>query len=182
MRKIFVFMNVSLDGRIATPDNDVSVFHSDFEAFPGGGDNPVDTLLFGHTTYEMMKFWSTPQGEAMQPEIARFMNERHKYVASHNAFEPGWHNVTVLTGDVAGQVRQMKSGPGGTIAIFGSNTLCVTLIEAGLIDEFHVVVNPVVLGDGPSLFAGLPNKAAMTLSDTRQFKSGAVQLTYTPVS
>ena len=64
--------------------------------------------------------------------------------------------------------------------MFGSNTLCVSLMQAGLVDEFQIMVNPVALGDGTSLFKGLPEKAELTLTDTRRFKSGTVMLTYIP--
>jgi dihydrofolate reductase len=138
----------------------------------------VDTLLFGHKTYEMMKFWSTPQGIEMAPEIAKFMNERRKFVASHQDFDPGWKNVTVLSADVPGAVKRLKEGPGKTIAMFGSNTLVVSLMQQGLIDEFQIMVNPVAFGAGTSLFKGLPMTAALKLADTHPFKSGAVLLTY----
>lgn len=180
MRHLFLFMNVSLDGYFEGPGHDLSAFHNDFEAFSADGSQEVDTLLFGHTTYEMMKFWSTPQAETVQPEIARFMNERHKVVASRASFEPGWNNVTVIRGDAAGAIKKLKEQPGKTIAMFGSNTLCVSLMQAGLIDEFQIMVNPVVLGAGTSLFEGLPQKAELILRETRSFKSGAVLLTYTP--
>jgi dihydrofolate reductase len=157
------------------------VFKSDFEAFSSEGSGEVDTLLFGHRTYDMMKFWSTPQAEETQPEIARFMNEKLKVVASHQPFEPGWKNVTVISGDVPGAVRKLKKEPGQTIAMFGSNNLCVSLMQHGLIDEFQILVNPVVLGEGTSLFSGLPKKAELTLRDTRQFKSGVMMLTYAPL-
>jgi dihydrofolate reductase len=86
----------------------------------------------------MMKFWSTPQGVQTAPEIARFMNERRKYVASHTSFEPGWNNVTVISSDVPSAVKQLKEQPGKTIAIFGNN-LVVSLMQAGLIDEFQIL-------------------------------------------
>ena len=182
MRKIFLFMNVSLDGYFEGPGHDISSFHNDFEAFSADGSADVDTLLFGHRTYDMMKFWSTPQGQELQPEIAQFMNEKHKVVASHTTFDPGWQNVTVICDDVVGAVKQLKAQPGKTIAMFGSNTLCVSLMEEGLIDEFQIMVNPVALGDGTSLFAGLSKQVPLTLTDSRAFKSGAVLLTYAPVS
>ncbi len=141
----------------------------------------VDMLLFGRKTYEMMKFWSTPQAEEIQPEIARFMNEQLKVVVSHKSFEPGWSNVTVISDDVAGEIKKLKEQPGKNIAIFGSNNLCVSLMQDGLIDEFQILVNPVAFGEGTSLFKGLPKKTAFTLTETRKFKSGVISLTYEPV-
>jgi len=182
MRKIFLFMNVSLDGYFEGPGHDISGFHADFEAYSPEQGEEVDTLLFGHRTYDMMKFWSTPQAEELAPEIAKFMNENRKFVASHKPFEPGWNNVSVLSEDVPGAVKKLKEQPGETIAMFGSNTLCVSLMEAGLVDEFQIVVNPVVFGDGTPLFKGLSKKVEFRLMGTRELKSGAVLLTYQPNS
>jgi dihydrofolate reductase len=180
MRKILLFMNVSLDGFFEGPGHDISWARSDFEAFSAEQSLDVDMLLFGHRTYEMMKFWSTPQAEEMMPAIAKFMNEKHKVVASHTSFEPGWRNVTVIHDNVAGEIRKLKQQPGKVIMMFGSNELCVSLMEEGLVDEFQILVNPVALGKGTSLFTGLAKKAELTLTETRTFKSGVVMLTYAP--
>ena len=181
MRKIFLFTNVSLDGYFEGPGHDISGFNADFEAFSLEQSKEVDTLLFGRKTYEMMKYWSTPQAEENAPEIAKFMNEKLKVVVSHKSFEPGWNNVTVISDDVAGAVKKLKEQPGKTIAMFGSNNLCVSLMQEGLVDEFQIMVNPVAFGEGTSLFKGLPKKADLSLRETRKFKSGAILLTYEPV-
>jgi dihydrofolate reductase len=182
MRKIFLFNNVSLDGYFEGPGHDISGYNNDYEAFSSEQNQEVDTLLFGHTTYEMMKFWSTPQAEKMMPEIARFMNDNLKVVASHKPFDPGWKNVRVISGDVMAEVKQLKAQPGKNIIIFGSNTLSVSLLQAGLLDEIQIVVNPVLFGDGTPLFKGLPQKAKLSLIETRQFKSGSILLRYVPAT
>ena len=79
-----------------------------------GDGNPGGGLLFGHRTYEMMKFWSTPQGAEMMPEVARYMDELQKYVVSHAPFEPGWSNVQVVSGDVVGEIRKIRQCPAAT--------------------------------------------------------------------
>ena len=180
MRKIFLFMNMSLDGYFEDQGHDISGFKTDYEAFSSQESQEVDTLLLGHRTYEMMKFWSTPQAAEAAPEVAKFMNEKLKIVASHAPFEPGWNNVRVISGDVVGAVKKLKAQPGKNMIMFGSNTLCVSLMQAGLIDEFQIVVNPVVFGGGTSLFNGLPMKAELALTESRRFKSGAILLTYQP--
>ena len=181
MRKIFLFMNVSLDGFFEDQNHDISGFTNDSEAFSQKPDQGVDTILLGHKTYEMMKYWSTPQAAESMPEIARFFNDNLKVVASHQPFDPGWKNVKVFHEDVAAQVKQLKEQPGKNIIIFGSNNLCVSLNQAGLIDEFQIVVNPVVFGAGTSLFTGLIQKTPLALTATHTFKSGCVMLTYKPV-
>jgi dihydrofolate reductase len=174
-------MNISVDGYVEAPGHDLSWSHADFEAFSAEGSREVDTILLGRKTYELMKaFWPTPQAAQAAPEVATFMNEQHKVVASHTAFEPGWQNVTVIHGDVAAAVRQLKAQPGGDIIILGSNNLCVTLLQEGLIDELQIVVNPVALGAGVSLLAGLTKRVELRLAATRQFRSGAIMLVFKP--
>jgi dihydrofolate reductase len=181
MRKIVLFMNISLDGYFEAPGHDISGFVNDFEAFSTGGNGEVDTLLFGHHTYEMFKaFWPTPQAMQMVPDVAKFLNEAHKVVVSHDDFEPGWNNVTVISKDVADEIRKLKAAPGQTMMMFGSNTLCVSLMQHGLVDEFQILVNPVAFGAGTTLFTGLPAKANLTLRESRPLKSGIVILTYEP--
>ena len=186
MRKLFLFMHVSLDGYFEGPGHDISWFNADdyhFEAFSLEQSKEVDTILLGRKTYELMKsFWPTPQAEEIAPEIAKFMNENLKVVASHKPFEPGWNNVAVIGADVPGEVKQLKEQPGKTMAIFGSNNFCVSLMQAGLVDEFRIVVNPVALGEGTSLFKGLQEKADLRLVKTRPFESGKVLLTYVPAA
>ena len=148
MGKITVFTNISLDGCFEDQNHDLSGFKNDFEAFPAEPSQETNVFLFGHKTYEGMKFWSTPQAAEMMPEVARFMNETHKYVASHQPFDPEWQNVTVISGDVAGQVRKLKEQAGKNILIFGSNELVVSLLAERLVDEFQLVVNPVAFGGG----------------------------------
>jgi len=183
MRRIILFTNVSLDGYFEGPDHDISWANSDFEAFSLGGNDQVDAMLLGHRTYEMMKsFWPTPQAAEMAPGVARAMNETPKVVAGHHPFEPGWDNVTVISGDVAGEIRKLKEQPGKNIIMFGSNTLCVSLMQEGLVDEFQILVNPVAIGKGTPLFNGLPEKADLVLTDTHRFNSGVVMLKYEPAS
>jgi dihydrofolate reductase len=181
MRKIFLFINVSLDGYFEAPGHDISWSHTDFEAFSAGQSGEVDTILLGHNSYQLMEnFWPTPQAEQTAPEVARFMNDRLKVVATHNSFEPVWNNVRVISGDVAGEVKKLKEQPGKDIIMLGSNSLCVSLMQEGLVDEFQILMNPIALGEGTSLFSGLPQRAELTLTDTRKFKSGAILLIYKP--
>jgi len=180
VKKLFLFMNVSLDGYFEGPGHDISwAGPSDFDPFSSEQDQGADAVLLGHQTYLMMeRYWPTPQAKAAAPKIAQFMNKTLKVAVSHKPFRPDWDNVRVISDNVIEEVRKLKEGPGKSIAIFGSNTLCVSLMPAGLIDEFQLLVHPVVLGRGTSLFQGLPAKAELTLTDTRRFRSGHVMLIY----
>lgn len=181
MRKVLVFLNTSLDGFFEGEGHDLSAFGHDFEAFPSQPGEEVDALLFGRKTYEMMKFWATPQAREMAPAVAQFMNATQKYVASHAPFDAGWQGVTVLSGDVSGAVQGLRAAPGKNILILGSNTLAVSLLQAGLVDEVQVVVNPLALSAGTALFAGLAGRTDFHLLGTQVFKSGAVMLRLEPV-
>ena len=182
MGKLFVFTIISLDGYFEAPDHDISWFNADdhhFEAFSLEQSREVDTLLFGRRTYEGMKsYWPTEYARQTDPEIAQFMNGNPKVVATHHPFEPDWSPTTVISGDIPAEVRALKAQTPGTIAIFGSNELCVTLMPHGLIDEFRIMVSPIALGAGTPLFKGLPQHIPLTLTDTRRFESGKVLLTY----
>jgi dihydrofolate reductase len=181
MRTIFLFMNVSLDGYFEAPGHDISGFRGDMEAFSPGQATEVDTILLGRRTYEMMKsFWPTQQAERNMPEVAKFMSEKLKVVVSHTPFEPGWKNVRVISADVSEEIKRLKEQPGEAIIIFGSNNLCVSLLQEDLIDELQIMLNPVLFGAGTSLFTGLSKRVVLNLTDTRRFKSGAMLLTYKP--
>lgn len=182
MRKIILLTNISLDGYFEAPGGDLSWFKGSFDTFSSDSSAQVDTFLLGHRTYEMMKsYWPTPQAAQAAPEVARVMNEAQKVVVSRQPFEPGWQNVTILSGDPVERVRQLKEGPGQGIMMFGSNTLVVTLMQAGLIDQFNILVNPVALGKGASIFTGLPHPIELKLVETRSFPSGTALLTYVPL-
>lgn len=181
MRPITLFMNVSLDGYFETPDHDVTWAKADFQAFPDSPDDQADTILLGRTTYDMMlSFWPTPQAEALYPHIARYMNRAEKICVTHRPFEATWNNTTIVSENVIDTVRKLKQQPGSGIVILGSNNLSVQLMQAGLIDSFDLIVNPVALGEGTPLFTGLADHAEMVLLDSQNAASGAVRLTYKP--
>ena len=143
------------------------------------GPGQSGTILLGHRTYDLMKgYWPTPEAKEAEPEIARYMNDSPKLAVSHEPFDPGWSHVTVISGEVIGQIRALKEGSGDDIIIFGSNTLCVSLMEEGLLDEVQTMVNPIVLGAGTPLFQGLSRRVPLTLKEARTFPPGAVLLTY----
>lgn len=177
-------MMVSLDGYFEGLGHDLSWHNAkneEFKRLQAKHAVESDAILMGRTTYELMaSFWPTPMAKEMDAETAKFMNETRKFVVSHAAFEPGWQNVSVLHGDVSAQIRKLKEKPGQEIALLGSNKLCVSLMADGLVDEFRIMVNPVVLGDGTSLFAGLTQRPHFILIKTRKYASGNVLLTYRP--
>jgi dihydrofolate reductase len=171
-------MMVSIDGYFEGVNHDLSWHNvgAEFNAFVHEQQNGhVDTILFGHRTYDLMaSFWPKEQGMTTDPETARFMNETPKIVASHTPFTPTWDRTTVVSTDIMQEIEKLKTQPGKDIAIFGSNNLCVSLMEKDLIDEFRIMVSPVVLGSGNPIFTGLSKRIKLNLTKTREFKSGNV--------
>jgi len=151
----------------------------EFEAFQQKEGKGAGAILLGRKTYAIMQqFWPTPMATQMIPEVAAYMNTTPKLVVSHTAFTPEWENTTIIHTDVVEQLRRYKAEAGDDIIILGSNNLGVALLPAGLIDEVQLVLNPVVLGGGIPLFAGLPKTTELTLKDTRRFQSGKLLLVY----
>jgi dihydrofolate reductase len=183
MRKIFLFMMVSLDGFFEGPNGDVSWHNVDdeFNEFAVQQLNEVDTLLFGRKTYQgMASYWPTKAARRNDPVVAGLMNSTPKIVISKTLETVEWENTRLVKENVIEEISKLKKQLGKDIAIFGSANLTVTLMEAGLVDEYRVMVNPLALGDGKSLFIGLTHKLNLKLLKTKPFKSGNVLLHYEP--
>jgi dihydrofolate reductase len=183
MRKVFLFNMVTLDGFFEGPNQDIS-WHSvdeEFNEFAIRQLNEVDTLLFGRVTYQMMaSYWPTEVAISDDPVVAGLMNSLPKIVFSRTLDTAEWNNSKLVKENVAEEVSQLKQQPGKDIAIFGSSDLAVTLAEHGLIDEYRLIVNPVVLGEGKTLLKGIKDKLQLKLIRTRIFDSGNVLLCYEP--
>lgn len=184
MRQLTVFNNVTLDGYIADAKSDMSWAHQspgddEWNTFVSGNAQGGGALMFGRVTYDLMAaFWPTPAAAAAMPAVAEGMNRMPKYVFSRKMDKAGWQNTTVLQGDIAAATRKLKSEPGPGIVILGSGSIVAQLTAAGLIDEYQLVVHPVVLGTGKTMFAGLKGKVRFKLANSRTFKNGNVVLTY----
>jgi dihydrofolate reductase len=134
----------------------------------------ADALLLGRATYEgFAESWGQRSGD----EFADRMNAMPKYVASHTLTEATW-NSTVITGDVAEEVRRLKDQPGQSILKYGTGELDRTLMEHNLVDEFHFWMFPVAVGGGQRLFEGI-DTTHLKLVDSTRFNSGIVVLVFT---
>ena len=182
MRTLHVFESVSLDGYFRKPDGDISWTHEgsadpEFQAFVADNASGGGELLLGRTTFEMMRaFWPTPMAAQQMPAVARRMNEMTKYVVSHSLGEPGWQNTRVLRS--IDDVRALKAQPGPSITVLGSGTLVAQLAEADLVDSYQLVVLPVVLGAGRTVFDGTHKQIGLALTSTRAFRNGRVVMSY----
>lgn len=176
-------MMVSLDGYFEGRDHDLSWHNVDeeFTRFAVEQLGEIGAVLFGRRTYDLMAgFWPTPEAKRSDPAIAEFMNALPKIVVSHRPFKADWNNTSVLSKNVVAEIRKVKGKPGKDIAIFGSNELCASLMPEGLIDEFRIMVNPVAIGEGSALFAGIKGRLNLKLTKVREFRSGNVLLYYKP--
>jgi dihydrofolate reductase len=188
MRRLTVFNNVTLDGYFSDRNGDISWAHKDqhdaeWKAFVEGNANPGGPLLFGRITYELMaSFWPTPLATEFDPVVAESMNNLPKVVFSRTLDKVSWRNSKVVKGDLATEVRRMKQEQGKDMVILGSGSIVAQLTREGLIDEYQVVVNPVVLGQGRTMFEGLAERLNLKLTRSRVFSNGNVLLCYEPAA
>jgi dihydrofolate reductase len=182
MRTLTVFNLVSMDGYFVDARGDMSWAHKndpEWDSFvkdnaKGGGE-----LLFGRTTYEMMaSYWPTPQARETDPIVAERMNSLPKVVFSRTMSSASWSNTRLVKGNLIEEVRTMKAAPGMDMVIFGSGTIVSQLTRAGLIDEYQLVVNPIVLGKGRTMFEGLEERLPFKRTGERAFSNGNVLLSY----
>lgn len=183
MRKVIFFMLTSLDGYFEGPDRDINWHNVDeeFNDFAIQQTGEFGALLFGRVTYELMaSYWPTEAAKRDDPIVAGLMNGLPKIVFSKTLKRAGWENTRLVKDNFVEVISKLKQEAGKNIAIFGSSDLTVTLMEQGLVDEYRIMVNPIVLGNGKSLFKGIKNKINLKLIKTKAFKSGNVLLYYEP--
>jgi dihydrofolate reductase len=188
MGKIVVSEFVPLDGVLADPS----------WTAPYGGEeqqrakleelSEADALLLGRRTYEefaaawprMMEQYEGP-GRVELQEYTDLMNGLHKHVVSTTLEEPlEWGNSTLIKGDVAEEISKLKQQPGKDIVVFGSGALVRMLMEHDLVDEYRLMVFPILLGGGRRLFGDSADRKPLQLLDLTTFVTGVVYLTYRP--
>ncbi|PJZ31280.1 riboflavin biosynthesis protein RibD [Leptospira kmetyi] len=182
MRKIIFQMMTSVDGYFEGPDGtlDWHLVDEEFNQYAIDLLNNVDSLIFGRKTYELMaSYWPTQGAIEDDPIVASKMNELTKIVYSKTINKSGWQNVKFFRGDnLREELNELKNLPGKDMAVFGSSDLSLHLMREGLIDEYRIFINPVVLGGGKTLFQGIKDRTKLKLTQTRTFRSGNVLLYY----
>jgi dihydrofolate reductase len=182
MRRLVVFNNVSLDGFFVDGRGDMSWAHRadpEWNEFTNANASSGGELVFGRITYEMMAaFWPSPMAREVSPVVADRMNAAPKVVFSRTLARAGWNNTRLFKDDLAGAVRRLKAEAGPALVVMGSGTVVAQLSEARLVDEYQLVVQPIVLGAGRTLFQGLTKPFDLSLQGTRTFKNGNVVHTY----
>lgn len=176
MRKIVVTEFVSLDGVMEEPAWTFPYWNDEIAEFKGEESSASDALLLGRVTYQgFAAAW--PQSE---DEGADYFNNVRKYVVSNTLEEPlEWSNSTLIKGNVAERITELKGQDGKDITVHGSATLVQTLMQHDLVDRYRLLVYPLVLGKGRSLF-GQDIPATLKLLESWSFGSGVVALVYEP--
>jgi dihydrofolate reductase len=181
VRKLLVFNLVTLDGYFEGPNRDISWHNVDAEFNEYAIDmlNSADTLLFGRVTYDLMAgFWPTPDAIKNDPIVAGKMNSLSKIVFSRTLQKADWNNTRLVKENIGEEIKKMKNQPGKDMALLGSGTIMSEFAQRSLIDEYRIMVNPVILGQGTPLFKGIKERINLKLVRTRTFRNGNVLLYY----
>ncbi len=186
MRKISVFNHVSSDGFFTDANSDMSWAHkrdAEWNAFSSSNASGEGSLLFGRKTYDMMaSFWPSPQAMQQMPQVAEGMNRMAKFVFSRKMKKADWQNTTVLGGDLVAEAKKLKAGSGPDLVILGSGEIVSQLTEAKLIDAYQIVVCPIVIGKGRTLFETVTSRVPLKVTQTRAFGNGNVVVWYEPAA
>jgi dihydrofolate reductase len=183
MRRVIYGMMVSLDGFVETPNREIDwiVIDEELHKYVNDQESAVDTYLYGRRMYQLMAdFWPTADENPSAPEyiveFARIWKKMPKLVFSNTLEQVGW-NARLVRDDVAGEIAKLKAQPGKDLEVAGAE-LASTVMRLGLIDEYQLYVQPVILGAGRRMFPELERKIELRLVETRTFGSGVVLLRY----
>ncbi len=183
MRALVVTQNITVDGSIEMLadwfDPEGQGDQSDLLEELHRQDSRSDAFLTGRQTFEDLRsYW--PKQSDDTSGITKYLNEVRKYVVSSTITDPQWENTTILSGDPVQQVQELKEQQGQDIVVTGSITLCHTLINAGLVDEYRLFVYPAVQGRGRRLFPDGFEVPWLRLLEARSFRSGVTYSRYRP--
>jgi dihydrofolate reductase len=183
MRKLSVFNFLTLNGYYKGPAEDISWHqHGEEEGdFAAEGAKTESVLLYGRKTYQMMaSFWPTAEGKKFNSAVAEGMNNSEKIVFSRTLKTATWQNTKIIKDNIVEEIENLKKTPGKDMTMLGSGSILTQFAEAGLIDVFQFMVDPVALGDGTALFQGLKKSLNLKLTGSKTFKTGVVLLNYEP--
>ena len=185
MRKLVLFMHVSLDGFAADPNRGLGFLSYDKE-LQQYADELVKTVgspVYGRTTYQLMEsYWPTvlkePDASKRELEHAQWVENIPKIVFSKTLTEVTWNNTQLIKDNSGEEMKKLKQQPGKDLVIFGSPGLSATFMNQGLIDEYKLTVHPIILGSGISVFTNNTTKSTLKLLDSKTLQSGVVTLHY----
>jgi len=186
MRKLLVFNSVTVDGYFTDVKGGMSWAHQqdpEWNEFTKENAKSGGELLFGRVTYDLMKgFWPTPAAAEHFPVVAKQMNDAPKIVFSRTMDQPTWNNTRLIKGDLPDAVRKLKGESGEDLVLLGSGSIVSQLAPEGVIDEYQIIVNPIVLGAGRTMFDGVREKLRLRPTRTRTFANGNVLICYQPIT
>jgi dihydrofolate reductase len=186
MRKLILSMNISLDGYVEAADKDMTWLQlDDNEQWEGLFDMlmEVDLFLLGSGMWtEYRDYWKKALAEPgfSQNEVkyAKLAEQTKHLVFSNTLKDAGWHNTEIVSGSLKDAISALKNQPGKNIQIVGGAEFAGSVIDSGLVDEYRLEVNPVILGSGKSFFDGLQNRHSLELTDVKRHANEVVVLTY----
>lgn len=185
MRKLVLFMHVSLDGYASDSNGGLGwiPYNEEIEKYAEEVVAEVGSPVYGRETYRLMEsYWPTvlndPDATRHEAEHAKWLQEVKKIVISGTMDKAEWNNTMLIKGNIAEEIKALKEQPGKNLVIFGSPGAAKTLLELGLIDEFLLTICPVILGGGKSIFDGGAEKIKLKLLSSRTFKSGIIATRY----
>ena len=186
MRVLKLQMQVSLDGFVAGPNGEMDWvtwnWDDELKEYVTGLTEPVDLILLGRKLAEgFIPHW---KAAAQHPETSEAgavkFHETPKVVFSKSTDGAEWENTTVVRGDLAEEVNKLKKQGGSNMIVYGGATLVSQLIQKNLIDDYHLFINPAVLGGGLPIFNGVHSRHHLKLIEARAFSCGIVMLHYQP--
>ena len=184
MRKAIMFNLITIDGFFEGSNKWDIGWHQvddEFNEFAIKQLGQAGGLIFGRVTYQgMASYWQSPAAIHDDQEVAGLMNSIPKYVFSKTLDTVDWNNSHLIKGDATEELIKLKRQAGNDLFIFGSANLSSTFIRNGLIDEYRLIVNPIVLGSGGALFNGLDETLKLKLLNVKTFGNGNVLLYYQP--
>ena len=183
MRKVVASEIVSLDGVVGSPEKwHFPYFNDEMGEAIGAAMAASDAMLLGRVTYEeFAAFWPSQEPSDEDRETTDYMNNTPKFVVSKSLEEPlEWNNSTLIEGDIAEEITELKRQPGKDISITGSPTLVRSLLQGDLLDELRLMVHPIVVGSGKRLFGEGGESKTLELVESKTFETGVVYLTYRP--
>lgn len=186
MRNIISFMHMSLDGFVAGPNGEMNWITVNEEIFDYVGKriSQTDTAMYGRTTYNMMEsYWTDagnkPNASTHDVEHSAWYNKAHKIVLSTTMNDTTLANTTIISNNLPESIHTIQQQPGSEILLFGSPSATHSLLKLNLINGFWLFVNPVILGQGIPLFAGIHDKITLQLLPTsNRFECGVTELNY----
>jgi dihydrofolate reductase len=180
MSKIVSNFFISLDGVVERPDQwHFPYFNEQMGAEIGRGSSSYKAFLMGRVLYEEWANYWPSQGEEVP--FASFINNVPKYVVSNSLVEATWNNTTVVAGDVARKLRELKNETDGDIGMSGSATLVRSLLDNDLLDELALMIHPIVVGKGQRLFEDSPTHP-LELKHNEAFETGVLYVRYAPAT